>query len=446
MDKIKVGLVSLGCDKNRVDSEIVLSKLNKNFEIVKDEKDAEIILVNTCGFIEASKAESINTILEMAEHKTDASCKLLVATGCLTQRYGDELSELIPEIDLMLGVNDYDKLETLIDVKFNNGVSKEDALHYSDTNINEGERILTTNTGSAYMRISEGCDKLCTYCIIPKIRGKYRSRKLESIVTEAKSLVAQGVKEIILIAQDSANYGIDLYNEKRLHVLIKELSLIDGLKWIRLMYCYPEEMYDDLIEEFAVNEKVCKYLDMPIQHINSNVLKRMNRKSKHEDIVELIAKLRSKVPELVLRTSIIVGFPGETEEDFEELKSFVEEIKFDNLGVFKYSREEDTPAFKLPNQVEEDVKAKREEALMIIQQKISKKINKSKVGNIYEVLVEAFDGEMYVGRSKELAPDIDGDILFSSTIVHKPGDFVKVKITAAYEYDLVGEVFNESCE
>ncbi len=445
MEKIKVGLISLGCDKNRVDSEIILSKLNRKFEIVNDEKEAEIIIINTCGFIEASKEESINTILEMAEYKKNAACKLLVATGCLTQRYSDELTKLIPEIDIMLGVNDYDKLMEMIDQKFKAEDEKEIICNYSDTNINEGDRILTTGKYSAYLRIAEGCDKFCTYCIIPKIRGKYRSRKIESIVEEAKSLSEQGVKEIILIAQDTTNYGTDIYSEKKLHILLKELSVIEKIEWIRILYCYPEEMYDGLIYEVANNLKVCKYIDLPIQHINTDILKKMNRKSSGEEIRNIINKLRANIKGLVIRTSIIVGFPGESEENFKELKEFIQDVKFDKLGVFKYSKEEDTPAFLLPDQIDEEVKEERENELMLLQQKISKSINKEKIGKCYDVLVEGYDGEMYFGRSYEMAPEIDGDILFESKETVNTGELKNVKITGAYEYDLIGVVCNESC-
>lgn len=443
--KIKVGLISLGCDKNRVDSEIILSKLNRKFQIVNDEKQAEIIIINTCGFIEASKEESINTILEMAEYKKNYACKLLVATGCLTQRYSEELIKLIPEIDIMLGVNDYGKLIEIIDSKFKTEDEKEILCNYSDTNINEGERILTTGKYSAYLRIAEGCDKFCTYCIIPKIRGKYRSREMENIIDEAKSLSEQGVKEIILIAQDTTNYGTDIYSEKKLHILLKKLSAIEKLQWIRILYCYPEEMYDELISEIADNPKVCKYIDLPIQHISTDILKKMNRKSSGEEIRNIIYNLRSKIKGLAIRTSIIVGFPGESEENFSELKEFIKEIKFDKLGVFKYSKEEDTPAFHLPDQVDEAVKEQREKELMLMQQKISKGINKEKIGKCYDILIEGYDGEMYFGRSYEMAPEIDGDILFESKHTLDVGQIKKVKITGAYEYDLIGVVCNESC-
>ena len=358
LSKFKVGMVSLGCDKNRVDSELILGSINKFYEITNNPKDAEIIIINTCGFIESAKQESIDTILEMAEYKKTHKCKMIIATGCLTQRYGDELLELIPEIDILMGVNDYMKLHKLI-VDFIKTEQRVSSTTYKDEGVNEGERILTTNSHTAYLRIAEGCNNFCTYCIIPKIRGKFRSRSKESILAEANSLVNQGVKEIILIAQDLTNYGEDLYGKNQLHVLVNELSEIEGLEWIRLLYCYPEEITDELIEVIANNPKVMKYLDLPIQHISNNILKMMARKTNKETIIDKIDLLREKVPGITLRTSLIVGFPGETEEDFNELCSFLKDYKLDNVGVFTYSQEEGTAAAKLPNQIDEDVKIKR---------------------------------------------------------------------------------------
>ena len=363
LSKFKVGMVSLGCDKNRVDSELILGSINKFYEITNNPKDAEIIIINTCGFIESAKQESIDTILEMAEYKKTHKCKMIIATGCLTQRYGDELLELIPEIDILMGVNDYMKLHKLI-VDFIKTEQRVSSTTYKDEGVNEGERILTTNSHTAYLRIAEGCNNFCTYCIIPKIRGKFRSRSKESILAEANSLVNQGVKEIILIAQDLTNYGEDLYGKNQLHVLVNELSEIEGLEWIRLLYCYPEEITDELIEVIANNPKVMKYLDLPIQHISNNILKMMARKTNKETIIDKIDLLREKVPGITLRTSLIVGFPGETEEDFNELCSFLKDYKLDNVGVFTYSQEEGTAAAKLPNQIDEDVKIKRKEILL----------------------------------------------------------------------------------
>lgn len=443
MSKFKVGMVSLGCDKNRVDSELILGSINKFYEITNNPKEAEIIIINTCGFIESAKQESIDTILEMAEYKKTHKCKMIIATGCLTQRYGDELLELIPEIDILMGVNDYMKLHKLI-VDFIKTEQRVSSTTYKDEGVNEGERILTTNSHTAYLRIAEGCNNFCTYCIIPKIRGKFRSRSKESILAEATSLVNQGVKEIILIAQDLTNYGEDLYGKNELHVLINEISNIKGLEWIRLLYCYPEEITDELIEVIANNPKVMKYLDLPIQHISNNILKMMARKTNKETIIGKINLLREKVPGITLRTSLIVGFPGETEEDFNELCRFLKNYKLDNVGVFTYSQEEGTAAAKLPNQVDEDVKIKRKEKLMSIQRGIVKDLNKLKIGNIYDTIIDGSTGEYYIGRNYEMAPEIDGLIYITMGKVLKKGDIIKVKITNIMEYDLVGDVWNES--
>lgn len=443
MSKFKVGMVSLGCDKNRVDSELILGSINKFYEITNNPKEAEIIIINTCGFIESAKQESIDTILEMAEYKNTHKCKMIIATGCLTQRYGDELLELIPEIDILMGVNDYMKLHKLI-VDFIKTEQRVSSTTYKDEGVNEGERILTTNSHTAYLRIAEGCNNFCTYCIIPKIRGKFRSRSKESILAEATSLVNQGVKEIILIAQDLTNYGEDLYGKNELHVLINEISNIKGLEWIRLLYCYPEEITDELIEVIANNPKVMKYLDLPIQHISNNILKMMARKTNRETIIGKIDLLREKVPGITLRTSLIVGFPGETEEDFNELCRFLKNYKLDNVGVFTYSQEEGTAAAKLPNQVDEDVKIKRKEKLMNIQRGIVKDLNKLKIGNIYDTIIDGSTGEYYIGRNYEMAPEIDGLIYITKGKVLKKGDIIKVKITNIMEYDLVGDVWNES--
>ena len=448
MTKYKVGMVSLGCDKNRVDSEIMLGVMNKTYEITNNPKEADIIIVNTCGFIEKAKQESIDTILEMANYKTKHQCKLLIATGCLTQRYGKELKELMPEIDIMLGVNDYNKIDKLI-IDFIAKENMEDKfteVNYSDENINEGERVLTTESSTAYIRIAEGCNNFCTYCIIPKIRGKFRSREMDSIIKEAKNLAAKGVKELILIAQDTTLYGSDIYGKKSLHILLKELSKIEGVKWIRVLYCYPEEIYDELIEEIAANDKVVKYLDLPIQHISNNILKLMGRKTTKEDIINKIDKLRDRVPGIALRTSLIVGFPNETEEDFKELKDFLLDYKLDKVGVFKYSREEGTPAAKMDGQVDEEIKDIRENELMLTQREISNEINSLKVGKIYDILVEGYNGEYYYGRNYEMAPEIDGSVLFTRHCAINKGDFTQVRIEKNTEYDLIGVGICESCK
>ena len=445
MVKYKVGMISLGCDKNRVDSEIILGRVSKNYEITNKAKDADIIIVNTCGFIEKAKQESIDTILEMAKYKENSKCKLLIATGCLIQRYGEELKELIPEIDIMLGVNDYQKIDTLIN-EFINNQKKSLEINYSDNNINEGERILTTASHTAYIRIAEGCNNFCTYCIIPKIRGKFRSRDIESILKEAQTLKKQGVKEIILVAQDTTMYGTDIYGEKKLHILLKELSKIQGIEWIRVLYCYPEEIYEELIDEIATNDKILKYLDLPIQHINSRILKLMGRKVSKEDIIKIITTLRKRVNNIVLRTSLIVGFPTETEEEFNELKEFLNEYKIEKVGVFSYSQEEDTPAAMMENQISEQVKTERENKIMLLQNGISTEINKLKINNIYDILVEGYNGKSYYGRSYEMSPEVDGNVIFESNTEIQMGSIVKIRITSCTDYDLVGVVSYESCQ
>ena len=442
MEKYKVGMVSLGCDKNRVDSELILGSINKHYEITNDAKEADIIIVNTCGFIESAKQESIDTILEMAEYKNKYKCKMLIATGCLTQRYGDELLDLIPEIDILMGVNDYMKLHRLI-LDFIKDQKRISSATYSDEGINEGIRLLTTKQHTAYVRIAEGCNNFCTYCIIPKIRGKFRSRLEKNILDEVKMLVNNGVKEIILIAQDLTDYGVDIYGKRMLHDLISKISKIEGVEWIRLLYCYPEEITDELIEEIAKNEKVVKYLDLPIQHISSSVLKKMGRRTDKEAIISKIDTLRSKVPGIALRTSLIVGFPGETDEDFEELEKVLEDYKLENVGVFAYSQEEDTPAAKMDYQVDEEVKLQRQNRLMAVQRNLVKTQNKLKIGNIYDTIIDGNNGEYYIGRSYEMAPEIDGLIYIKKEKSLNLGDIVKVKIHDVMEYDLMGEVLDE---
>jgi len=442
LEKYKVGMVSLGCDKNRVDSELILGSINKHYEITNDAKKADIIIVNTCGFIESAKQESIDTILEMAEYKNKHNCKMLIATGCLTQRYGDELLDLIPEIDILMGVNDYMKLHKLI-LDFIKDHKRISSASYSDEGINEGLRLLTTKQHTAYVRIAEGCNNFCTYCIIPKIRGKFRSRLEKNILDEIKMLADNGVKEIILIAQDLTDYGVDIYGKRMLHDLVSKISKIEGVEWIRLLYCYPEEITDELIEEIANNKKVVKYLDLPIQHISSSVLKQMGRRTNKEAIINKIETLRAKVPGIALRTSLIVGFPGETDENFEELEKFLEEYKLENVGVFAYSQEEDTPAAKMEGQVDEKVKINRQKKLMALQRKVVKAQNQLKIGNIYDIIIDGNNGEYYTGRSYEMAPEIDGLIYIKKEKSLNLGDIVKVKIHDVMEYDLIGEVLDE---
>ena len=443
MEKYKVGMVSLGCDKNRVDSELILGTINKYYEITNNPKEADIIIVNTCGFIESAKQESIDTILEMASYKTNYKCKMLIATGCLTQRYGDELLEQMPEIDILMGVNDYMKLHKLI-LEFIKEQKQISSASYSDLSINEGERILTTNSHTAYVRIAEGCNNFCTYCIIPKIRGKFRSRTMESVIKEVESLASQGVKEIILIAQDLTNYGVDIYNGKMLHKLAKKVSEVDNIEWIRLLYCYPEEIYDELIEEIATNNKIVKYLDIPIQHISDKILKLMGRKTNKKDIINIIDKLRKRIPNITLRTSLIVGFPNENDDDFNELKQFLLDYRLENVGVFSYSQEEGTPAAIMNGQIDESTKEKRLKELMLTQRKIMLDLNKLKIGNIYDTIIDGSNGEFFIGRSYMMSPEIDNIILVRKTKKVKIGDIIKVKITDVQEYDLIGDVIDES--
>jgi ribosomal protein S12 methylthiotransferase len=432
--------VSLGCDKNRIDSEIMLGMLRDKYILTEDPSEAEIIIVNTCGFIESSKQESIDTILEMAEYKKSHSCKLLMATGCLTQRYGEELLTLMPELDVILGVNNYGFLDTYVE-KFINTREKIMMLDYSDQGINEGERVITTGFGqTAYLRISEGCSNFCTYCIIPKIRGKYRSREMDHILKEAAVLAESGTTELILVAQDTTRYGTDIYGKKTLPELLRRLREIEGIKWIRVLYLYPEEFDDELIYELRDNEKVVKYLDLPIQHISDSVLKRMARRTTRKTITELITKLRKEIPEIVLRTSLIVGFPQETDEEFQELVDFVEDVKFDKLGVFTYSKEEGTPAALMKGQIKKVVKDQRRDIIMSLQQGISKAANSQKVGRVYDVLVEGLDENGWYGRTAEMAPEIDGLVYIETDEELIAGSYVRTRITEATEYDLYGEI------
>ncbi|WP_368487632.1 30S ribosomal protein S12 methylthiotransferase RimO [Clostridium sp. BJN0013] len=444
MNKLKVGLISLGCDKNRVDSEIILGNLKSAYKIITDPKLADIIIINTCGFIESAKQESIDTILEMSQYKGKYNCKGIIVTGCLAQRYGRELMELLPEIDIMMGVNDYNKLEESISNFINNKQNKIYNCEYSDFNINEGKRILTTKSHTAYLRIAEGCDNCCTYCIIPKIRGKYRSRSIENILQECNELSLQGVKEVILIAQDTTRYGIDLYNKKMLPELMRRISKVQGIEWIRLLYCYPEEITEDIIDEIALNDKVCNYIDMPLQHVSDNILKLMGRRGRKKDILTSINELRKRIKDIAIRTTIIVGFPGETEADFKELKDFIENIKFDNLGVFKYSREEGTIACEMKDQISEELKTVREGELMLLQKHIVHSMQKYKIGHRYKVLVEGKKEGIWYGRNYAMAPDIDGVIYIKSKKDLKIGAIIYIKITDSVEYDLVGVVCDES--
>ena len=433
---MKVGFVSLGCSKNLVDTEMCIGVFRKEkFEIVNDPRDAEIIVINTCGFIESAKEEAINTMFEMAEYKKTGNCKYLVAMGCLVQRYKSDLEKAIPEVDLFISIDEYDgfwdKIEDLINTKS----KSKNTLDYLD-------RVISTGNTTAYLKIAEGCSNNCTYCAIPYIRGPFVSRKMEEILEEAEMLAKKGYKELIVIAQDTTKYGIDLYGESKLPELLEKLCKIDGFKWIRFLYSYPESITDELIKVVKENDKICKYFDIPLQHFADKVLKRMNRKSDSKSIKTTIEKIRKEIPDVILRTTFIVGFPGETQEDFFELYEFVNEAKFEKLGVFKYSKEEGTPASRLPDQVHPKTKQARLDKIMSLEQQISKIKLEEKIGNTYEALVDGFseDGKYICARSYMDIPNEDGTIFIKNNHKVKPGEFINCKITAVRNYDLIGEI------
>ena len=434
--------ISLGCDKNLVDTEVMLGLLaQKGHQMVDSEEMADVIVVNTCCFIHDAKEESIQTILEMAEYKKEGTLKALIVTGCLAQRYKQEILDEIEEVDAVLGTTSYDKIVDAIDEALKGHKSLElqdiDALP-----VVESKRLVTTGGHFAYLKIAEGCDKHCTYCIIPKIRGNFRSVPMERLLKEAEELVSQGVKELILVAQETTLYGKDIYGEKSLHILLKELCKISGLRWIRILYCYPEEIYDELIQVIKEEDKICKYLDLPIQHACDDVLKRMGRRTSKAQLIEIIEKLRREIPEIALRTTLITGFPGETQEQHEELMEFVDTMEFDRLGVFTYSPEEDTPAANMPNQIDEEVKEDRQAELMELQQEIAFELAENKIGQEVMVMIEGkvADENAYVGRTYMDAPNVDGLIFVETNEEMMSGDFAKVKGTGALEYDLIGEI------
>ena len=434
--------ISLGCDKNLVDSEVMLGLLDKKgYQIVDSEEDADIIVVNTCCFIHDAKEESIQTILEMAEYKKEGKLKALIVTGCLAQRYQQEIIDEIPEVDAVLGTTSYDHIvEAVEEALAGNGhVVLEDVDALPDV---KEKRLVTTGGHYAYMKIAEGCDKHCTYCIIPKLRGNYRSVPMEKLLAEAKDLADQGVKELILVAQETTVYGKDLYGEKSLHKLLRELCKISGIQWIRILYCYPEEIYDELIRTIKEENKVCHYLDLPIQHASDAVLKRMGRRTSKAQLVEIIEKLRKEIPDISLRTTLITGFPGETQEQHEELKDFVDEMEFDRLGVFTYSPEEDTPAATMTEQIPEEVKEDRQAELMELQQEIAFDLAEDMVGREVLVMIEGkvADENAYVGRTYKDAPNVDGLIFINTDEELMSGDFARVRVTSALEYDLIGEL------
>lgn len=436
--KFKVGMISLGCPKNQVDGEIMLEKLNKSgFAIVPTIEDSDIVIVNTCGFIEDAKKEAIENILEVAQYKEAGIISAIVVTGCLAERYQDEILKEIPEVDAVVGIGaDRDIVKVCQKAALGITTSFFPKKEYL---LLEGERMLSTPSHWAYLKISDGCDNKCSYCAIPGIRGGYIERPIESILDEAKSLADDGVKEIILVAQDTTKYGLKLYGEYKLAELLKKLVKIEGIQWIRLFYCYPDRVTDELIDVIAKEEKVCSYIDIPLQHCNKKILSDMNRNGSFESLKELLEKMKAKIPDLSLRTTFMVGFPGETDEQFEELCRFVKEMKFDKMGCFAYSPEEDTPAFDFKNQIDEDVKKRRAEVLMDIQYSITEKANSERVGNIYKVVIDEVNDDNCIGRSYLDSPEIDSGILFKQNKPHKTGDFVNVKITSFDGYDLLGE-------
>ncbi len=438
---MKLLFISLGCDKNRVDSEYMLGMLDGGFEITDSEAEADVIVINTCCFIHDAKEESIETILEMAEYRKTGSCKALIVCGCLAQRYQDEIRREIPEVDAILGTNATlairDAVREVLD-----GGSCEIIRSLDTIELHDEKRVVSTGGYYAYLKIAEGCDKHCTYCIIPSLRGPYRSVPMEALIAEARQLAADGVRELILVAQETTVYGMDLTGEKMLPSLLNELNAIDGIEWIRLMYCYPEEIDEELIDAILRNPKVCHYLDMPIQHINSEILRRMGRRTNREELEAKIALLRERIPDIALRTSLICGFPGETEDQHEELMYFLNETEFDRLGAFTYSQEEDTPAASFPDQIPEETKQAWQEAVMELQEEIIFDRNEELIGKTMRVMVEGRveDESTFIARSYRDAPDVDGYVFFESGREWISGDFADVRIIGARDYDLIGEL------
>ena len=442
---MKILFVSLGCDKNLVDTEMMMGELlQKGYEFTDDEAEADIAVVNTCCFIGDAKEESINTLLEMADLKISGQIKLLVAAGCLAQRYKEEIQTEIPEVDVIIGTTAIDSIVEAIDEALK-GTSHN---HYADLNakpLTGVKRVMTTGGHFAYLKIAEGCNKHCTYCIIPKVRGDFRSVPMEDLVEEAKELADKGVKELILVAQETTLYGMDLYGEKSLPKLLRKLAEIPGIFWIRILYCYPEEITDELIQTIKEEPKVCHYLDIPIQHAADNVLKRMGRRTNQEQLRTMIARLREEIPDICLRTTLITGFPGETQEDHEELIDFVDDCEFDRLGVFTYSQEEDTPAALMPDQIEEEVKQERQQQLMELQQFIAFEKAEAMIGQVLVVMIEGkiAEDDVYVARTYRDAPNVDGYLFIKTSANLMTGDLVKVLVTDCNEYDLIGELYHE---
>ena len=445
---MKILFVSLGCDKNLVDTEMMLGMLSEHgYEFTQDEQEAEIIVVNTCCFIGDAKEESINTLLEMAELKKTAKCKALIAAGCLAQRYAKEMKEEIPEVDALVGTTAIDQIVAAVDsVLQGKGINCAEDINLKP--VYDKNRLLTTGGHFAYLKIAEGCDKRCTYCIIPKVRGNYRSIPMESIEKEAVRLVEEGVKELILVAQETTVYGRDLYGEKKLPELLRRLCKIDGLVWIRILYCYPEEITDELIQVMKEEPKICHYLDMPIQHASDAILKKMGRRTNQKELLSLIEKLRKEIPDICLRTTLITGFPGETEEDHEIMMQFVNDAEFDRLGVFTYSQEEDTAAAVMPDQIDEEIKADRQANVMELQQEIAFEKAQNSAGMTVLAMIEGkvADENAYIARTYKDAPNVDGYLFINTSREMMSGDFARVRITGSYEYDLIGVLEDEFTE
>lgn len=445
---MKILFISLGCDKNLADSEEMLGLLTAGgHEITDDETQADAIVINTCCFIKDAKEESVETILEMAEYKKTGSCHALIVTGCMAQRYQKEIIEEVPEVDAVLGTTSYGDIVKALEeaVAGNHFEEFRDIDYLPDTG---SKRVLTTGGHFGYLKIAEGCDKHCTYCIITKLRGKFRSVPMERLIAQAEDMAEQGVKELILVAQETTVYGKDLYGKKSLHILLKKLCEIRGIRWIRILYCYPEEIYDELIETIRDEKKICHYLDIPIQHASDRILKRMGRRTSKQELIDIVGKLRKEIPDIVLRTTLITGFPGETEEDHEELKEFVDEMEFDRLGVFTYSPEENTPAAEMADQVPEEVKEERRDELMELQQEISYDRGQDRIGQELLVMIEGkvADESAYIGRTYGDAPKVDGYIFVQTGELLMTGDFAKVRVTGALEYDLIGVLSDEYTE
>lgn len=437
--KTKVSMVSLGCSKNQIDAEMLLAKIKNNgYELVANVGESDVAIVNTCGFIQAAKEEAIENILELAQLKKEGTIKAIIVTGCMAERYKSEIIKEMDEVDAVLGIGSNDEICDAIK-KVMNGKKTESYKEKENLCLND-ERVLTTLPFYAYIKIAEGCDNCCSYCAIPKIRGRFRSRPMEDIIKEAKWLASEGVKELVVVAQDTTRYGEDLYGEYKLATLLKELCKIEGFEWIRTLYCYPDKITDELLATIKSEKKLVKYLDIPLQHCNGDILKLMNRKMNRQENTDLIKKIRKEIKDITLRTTLIVGFPTETDEQFSELCDFVEDMKFDRLGCFAYSPEEDTPAAIMEGQIDDDTKTKREEIIMRQQAFIMERLNEKKLGKTIKVLVEGFDkfGECYFGRTAADAPEVDGKVFFTSDKAHVMGDFVKVKIDEIMDYDLVG--------